>query len=420
MINPPDCRLARAAAPVLLAIALLAAAPAARAQAPDPATRAKAHYELGMTAYGLGHYDRAVQAFLQAYQVDPAPILLYNVAQAYWKKGDEEPAIIYYRRYLQADPSSKNRRRVLARIRELTARQKIEHPAPPPPPAPVATVTVRTPPAPPDPTPPPAAWTDRAGPPPSLSLELAAPPPAPPIPQATSAGWTEREAPPPHVSPPAPAAPVPGAPAAGTVSARVPETIAARTQETGPSPAMGTPAQAPEAPPAPGAVLAPAAAPDVAPAPVAVPVREAAATPATSATFARGPVATPAPPPPAPERAPAAETPAAPVVAQAGAGWADHDAPPARLLGSERAPQEPGELRAAADRSAPVLSVRPPRPGELHATPPPAQAPIYRRPWFWPALGAVSLATVAAIFLIRPDGPGWTCGAACLSTREIP
>src|SRR5262245_49495080 len=80
----------------------------ARAQAPDAATQAKAHYELGMTAYGLGHYDRAVQAFLQAYEIDPAPILLHNVAQAYWKKGDYTPALMFYRRYLEADPRAKN------------------------------------------------------------------------------------------------------------------------------------------------------------------------------------------------------------------------------------------------------------------------------------------------------------------------
>ena len=101
--------------------ALLVAIPlAARAQQPpDVSTQAKASYELGMTAYGLGHYDRAIEAFSRAHALDPAPILLHNIAQAYWKKGDNERAVAFYRQYLEADPKAQNRSKIRARIREL-------------------------------------------------------------------------------------------------------------------------------------------------------------------------------------------------------------------------------------------------------------------------------------------------------------
>jgi tetratricopeptide (TPR) repeat protein len=211
---------------LVLAAALAAPAAAHAQEQPDAATQAKAHYEYGMTAYGLGHYDRAVQAFTRAYEVDPAPILLYNVAQAYWKKGDAEQAITYYQRYLEEEPTTRNRARIRARIRELQALQKTE-PAP-------------------------------------------APPPVEVVPTAT-----EEKRP--------------------TVDLRPPRST-----------------------------------------------------------------------------------------------------PPPSIL-------------------SPALAAT-----DLQAAAPPREPPIYRRRWFWPAMGAASLVTVAAAFLLRPDPRGWTCGMACLSTREIP
>jgi tetratricopeptide (TPR) repeat protein len=105
---------------VLLALAIGPAIGPAHAAAPiDPATEAKAQYELGTTAYGLGDFDRAIEAFSKAHKLDPAPILLYNIAQAYRKKGDRAQAISHYKRYLQAAPAADDREQVQARIREL-------------------------------------------------------------------------------------------------------------------------------------------------------------------------------------------------------------------------------------------------------------------------------------------------------------
>ena len=107
-----------------LVILLLLSGPVAPARGQrrlDASTEAKAHYELGMTAYGLGHFDRAIEAFTRAYKLDPAPILLFNIAQAHRKKGDRDQAISHYRRYLEAAPGAEDRETVLARIRELEA-----------------------------------------------------------------------------------------------------------------------------------------------------------------------------------------------------------------------------------------------------------------------------------------------------------
>jgi tetratricopeptide (TPR) repeat protein len=82
---------------------------------------AKIQYKKGTAAYEEGHFDEAVAAFTRAHELDPAPILLFNIAQAHWKKGDNQQALVFYRRYLDADPAGAERPRVEARIRELEA-----------------------------------------------------------------------------------------------------------------------------------------------------------------------------------------------------------------------------------------------------------------------------------------------------------
>jgi tetratricopeptide (TPR) repeat protein len=82
-------------------------------------SQAHKRYEQGAAAYNLGRFDEAIAAFSDAYERDHAPILLFNIAQAHWKKGDSERALFFYRRYLEADPQARNRPQVDARIRAL-------------------------------------------------------------------------------------------------------------------------------------------------------------------------------------------------------------------------------------------------------------------------------------------------------------
>jgi tetratricopeptide (TPR) repeat protein len=82
-------------APLLL---LLWAAPAA-AQAAD----FKAHHDLAVALYQAGRFRDSVPEFKAAYERDPKPGLLFNIAQAYRKSGQPREAIEYYDRYLSAD-----------------------------------------------------------------------------------------------------------------------------------------------------------------------------------------------------------------------------------------------------------------------------------------------------------------------------
>jgi tetratricopeptide (TPR) repeat protein len=83
----------------------------------------RARYEEGAQHYNLGEYDQAIAAFKEAYRLSNDPSLLYNIAQAYRKKGAEfcEPALDFYRSYLRARPDDPGRESLDARMRELAA-----------------------------------------------------------------------------------------------------------------------------------------------------------------------------------------------------------------------------------------------------------------------------------------------------------
>jgi tetratricopeptide (TPR) repeat protein len=105
----------------------------ARAAAPEErvAAEARAEYQAGTKAYNLGQFDEAITSFTRAYELDAAPILLYNIGQAHWKKGDNEHALFFYRRYLEAAPHAADRAKVEARIQELEQALAARRPPPP-------------------------------------------------------------------------------------------------------------------------------------------------------------------------------------------------------------------------------------------------------------------------------------------------
>ncbi len=82
---------------------------------------AKPHYEKGASEYNLGHFAEAISEFEKAYEQDPAPILLFNIAQAHRQSGNNERAAFFYRRYLEQEPSADNRADVEKRIKDLEA-----------------------------------------------------------------------------------------------------------------------------------------------------------------------------------------------------------------------------------------------------------------------------------------------------------
>lgn len=92
-------------------------APAAPSEA-DMA-RARSLYRQGSHEYLSGHYDRAIELFLGAYDLSRAPAILFNVAQAFRLKGSCDQALIYYRRSLTEEPDAANRAEVEQRVTEM-------------------------------------------------------------------------------------------------------------------------------------------------------------------------------------------------------------------------------------------------------------------------------------------------------------
>jgi tetratricopeptide (TPR) repeat protein len=107
--------------PVLFAV-LASFAMARPAQAePKGKQSAESHYNKGMTAYNLGHFQEAIEEFEKAYEIRSEPIFLYNIAQSHRQSGNPQRAIFFYRRYVDADPSSKKRAEVEKRIADMQA-----------------------------------------------------------------------------------------------------------------------------------------------------------------------------------------------------------------------------------------------------------------------------------------------------------
>lgn len=98
-------------------------------------------------AYQAGRFEEAANLLRRAYALDPAPTLLYNLARALESGGDIDGAADAYRRYIDADPTAKDRAAIERRIANLEAqirerdelrnrleaeRQRRAQPTPPP------------------------------------------------------------------------------------------------------------------------------------------------------------------------------------------------------------------------------------------------------------------------------------------------
>src|SRR5690242_6522591 len=107
---------------VLLALAVTLGAP--RAASADDRAEARTHYQAGTKFYASGDYKSAIREFSAAQQLLPADLNNYNLALCYDKLGDAEPAIQYYRAYLDKQPGSDKRAEIEASISRLDAAAK--------------------------------------------------------------------------------------------------------------------------------------------------------------------------------------------------------------------------------------------------------------------------------------------------------
>jgi hypothetical protein len=103
----------------LLSLFTLALALTASPAHADQESEAKEHFKRGVKLYNLGHFQEAIPEFEKAYDLDPEPILLFNIAQSHRQNGSKERALFFYRRYLEQDPNTNKRADVEQRMKEL-------------------------------------------------------------------------------------------------------------------------------------------------------------------------------------------------------------------------------------------------------------------------------------------------------------
>jgi len=87
----------------------------------DDRSEARAHFQAGVKYYSGGDYRSAIREFSAAQQNAPADLNNYNLALCYDKLGDAEPAIQYYRAFLDKQPNTDKRAEIEASIDRLDA-----------------------------------------------------------------------------------------------------------------------------------------------------------------------------------------------------------------------------------------------------------------------------------------------------------
>jgi hypothetical protein len=107
-----------------LFVATGVAAVAPRVAFADARTDARVHYQAGVKLYGAADYRGAIKEFSAAQQLMPADLNNYNLALCYDKLGEGEPAIQYYREFLNKQPNADKRAEIEASISRLEAALK--------------------------------------------------------------------------------------------------------------------------------------------------------------------------------------------------------------------------------------------------------------------------------------------------------
>jgi hypothetical protein len=83
---------------------------------------ARQHFLAGQDYYSQGRYQKAIEEFEEAYRLDPRPLLLYNMAQAYEKLGELEKAVKSLKQYLDKEKEVDDRATLLNKVANLESR----------------------------------------------------------------------------------------------------------------------------------------------------------------------------------------------------------------------------------------------------------------------------------------------------------
>jgi hypothetical protein len=104
---------------VTVCCALVLALRVARAQPTHDKAAAQKAYAEGQASYNAGDFRTAAQEFELAYDKDPDPVYLFNVAQAYRFGKQCRAAAESYKRFLDAAPTAPNKDKVQHFIAEM-------------------------------------------------------------------------------------------------------------------------------------------------------------------------------------------------------------------------------------------------------------------------------------------------------------
>jgi len=129
---------------LIRALALVAIAAQLVHADPGKVGEAKAHFKQAKAYQEAGAFARAVDEYKAAYELDPRPELLFNIAQAYRLAGDKKQALENYKQYLVAQPDGKGADEARVLVAELE--RQIDEDAAKVPPIPVPPVPVPVPP----------------------------------------------------------------------------------------------------------------------------------------------------------------------------------------------------------------------------------------------------------------------------------
>lgn len=109
----------RAALHLLATVLLLSVWHPAWAEVSFKREVAQGHFKLGVKYYGVAHYNKALEEFSKAHDVESLPELLYNMGRCHEGLGDFVRALELYRRCLRDKPNPATRAAVEKRIAAL-------------------------------------------------------------------------------------------------------------------------------------------------------------------------------------------------------------------------------------------------------------------------------------------------------------
>ncbi len=92
---------------VVVALVVISAPLASADTQQEREERARELFMLGQQYWEEERYEEASATWLEAYETQPVPIILYNIAQAYRRQGDCPAALYFYQRYVRDDPDSR-------------------------------------------------------------------------------------------------------------------------------------------------------------------------------------------------------------------------------------------------------------------------------------------------------------------------